>query len=218
MIPRSALVAVFGVRIDSSIGAPLIASLRLAGPLVLALAQMMVCIVSGLYPGGFTPPEAGGIVATFTLILALIRQCGIKGGQIEQTLLKTLRIIGMIFAILICTLQFSKFLALSEVANWLGASLTGPDMNRWVITALIALTYLSPGMMMDAPALLAIPPPITHAVMMRLGFDPIWFGVVVVQAASNGRMRLEGVLRGLAPLRPAGLRAFLQIAPLLRRR
>jgi len=78
--------------------------------------------------------------------------------------------------------------------------------------------------MMDAPALLAITLPITHPVMMSLGFDPIWFGVFVVllielsaitppvgincfvvQAASNGRVELEDVFSGLIPYVLAGL-------------
>lgn len=77
---------------------------------------------------------------------------------------------------------------------------------------------------MDAPALLAITLPITHPVMMHLGFNPIWFGVFVVllveigavtppvgincfvvQAASNGRVELEDVFMGLVPYVLAGL-------------
>jgi TRAP-type C4-dicarboxylate transport system permease large subunit len=89
---------------------------------------------------------------------------------------------------------------------------------------MIALIYLIFGMMMDAPALLAITLPITHPIMMKLGFDPVWFGVFVVllveisavsppvgincfvvQGASNGRVELEDVFSGLIPYVLAGL-------------
>jgi len=261
MIPPSALVVVYGILTDSSIGALLIAgfipgilfalilcvaiwvrvrmnpelapmetttyslrekvlSLRMAGPLVLIIAA----IVSGLYLGIFTPTEAGGIGAMLTLVLALIRHRGFKGIALKDTLMETMRTTAMIFAILMCALVFSKFLALSGVTNSVGGFLTGLEVNRWIIVALVALIYLALGMLMDAPALLAITLPITHPVMMNLGFDPVWFGIFVVllveigavtppvgincfvvQSASNGRVQLEDVFRGLLPFVIAGL-------------
>ncbi|SEL29220.1 TRAP transporter, DctM subunit [Roseivivax marinus] len=260
MIPPSALVVVYGILTDSSIGALLVAgfipgivfafvlcvtiwlvvlrrpdlapvdttqyslreklsSLRLAGPLVLVI----VCIVTGLYAGVFTPTEAGAVGAALTFVLALIRHKGVRGIDLPATLLETIRTSAMIFAILISALLFSKFLALSGVANVVGGFLTGLDVAPWVIVVLVSLIYLSLGMMMDAPALLAITLPITHPVMMDLGFDPIWFGIFVVllveigavtppvgincfvvQAASDGRVRLEDVFKGLVPFVLAG--------------
>jgi tripartite ATP-independent transporter DctM subunit len=260
MIPPSALVVVYGILTDSSIGSLLIAgfipgivfalvlclaiwltvwrnpalapmerqnftlreklaSLRLAGPLVL----IIILIVAGLYLGIFTPTEAGGIGAFATLLLAVIRHKGIAGVELRNTLLETIRTSAMIIAILICALVFSKFLALSGVANAVGGYLTGLDVNRWVIVALVSLIYLALGMMMDAPALLAITLPITHPVMMSLGFDPIWFGIFVVllveigavtppvgincfvvQSASEGRVKLEQIFAGLVPFVLAG--------------
>ncbi len=255
MIPPSALVVVYGILTDSSIGALLIAgfipgivfaamlcvaiwitvarrpdlaptdtttytlrekivALRLAGPLVLVI----VAIVAGLYKGVFTPTEAGGVGATLTLLLALVRHRSFKAIQMNETLLETVRTTAMIFGILISALLFSKFLALSGLANVVGDFLTGMDAPVWMIVVLVAVIYLSLGMMMDAPALLAITLPITHPVMMDLGFDPIWFGVFVVllveigavtppvgincfvvQAASGGRVKLEDVFKGLIP-------------------
>ncbi len=260
MIPPSALVVVYGVLTDSSIGALLVAgfipgiifalllcmaiwirvtitpglapmekqshslreklwSLRMAGPLLI----IILCIVSGLYLGVFTPTEAGAIGAALTFILALIRHRGVRGMDLYETLLETMRTTAMIFAILMCALVFSKFLALSGITNTVGTFLTGLDVNRWVIVALVALIYLALGMLMDAPALLAITLPITHPVMMKLGFDPVWFGVFVVllveigavtppvgincfvvQSASAGRVQLEDVFRGLLPFVLAG--------------
>lgn len=196
-----------------------LASLKLAGPLVL----IILLIVVGLYVGIFTPTEAGGIGAFATFILAVVRHRGIKGVELRKTLLETIQTSAMIFAILICALVFSKFLALSGVANSVGGFLTGLDVNRWIIVILVSLIYLALGMMMDAPALLAITLPITHPVMMNLGFDPIWFGIFVVllveigavtppvgincfvvQSASNGRVSLEQVFKGLVPFVLAG--------------
>ena len=261
MIPPSALVVVYGILTDSSIGALLIAgfvpgilfalilclaiwikvrmnpdlapietakftlkekvlSLRMAGPLVL----IIIAIVSGLYLGVFTPTEAGGVGALLTFVLALVRHRGIRGVALRETLMETMRTTAMIFAILMCALVFSKFLALSGVTNTLGDLLTGLDVNRWVIVTFVALIYLALGMLMDAPALLAITLPITHPVMMKLGFDPVWFGIFVVllceigavtppvgincfvvQSASEGRVQLEDIFKGLLPFVSAGI-------------
>ena len=260
MIPPSAVMVIFGILTDSSIGQLLIAgvipgllfavllcgatlatvfrhpeyaprtterytlreklyALRLAGPLVLVIAS----IIFGLYLGVFTPTEAGGAGAGVTLVLALIRQRSFKKLQLMEVLRETVKTSAMIFAIIICALIFSRFLALSGVANTLGEYLTSLDVNRWFIVLLITIIYLIFGMMMDAPALLAITLPITHPVMMKLGFDPIWFGVFVVllveigavtppvgvncfvvQATSNGRVELEHVFMGLLPYVMAG--------------
>ena len=194
-------------------------SLRLAGPLLL----IIVCIIAGLYLGVFTPTEAGGIGAMLTLILALIRQRSIAGLNLIGTLIDTIRTSAMIFAIIICALVFSRFLAISGLTAAIGDYLIALDVNVWVIVFLITLIYLVLGMMMDAPALLAISLPITHPVMMELGFDPIWFGIYVVllvelgavtppvgincfvvQAASDGQVKLEDVFRGLMPFVLAG--------------
>jgi C4-dicarboxylate transporter DctM subunit len=260
MIPPSAVMVIFGILTDSSIGALLIAgvvpgvvfalllcgatlmtvlrhpeyaprtrqnftlaeklySLRLAGPLVLVI----VSIIFGLYLGVFTPTEAGGVGAAVTLALALIRQRGFRKLGLMMILRETVKTSAMIFAIIICALIFSRFLALSGVANTLGDFLTTLNVNRWAIVLIIVVIYLIFGMMMDAPALLAITLPITHPVMMKLGFDPVWFGVFVVllveigavtppvgvncfvvQATSENRVTLEQVFSGLIPYVLAG--------------
>jgi C4-dicarboxylate transporter, DctM subunit len=265
MIPPSAVMVIFGILTDSSIGGLLIAgvipgivfalvlcgatlftvwrhpeyaprstqtytlreklySLRLAGPLVLVIAS----IILGLYMGVFTPTEAGGMGAGVTLVLAVIRQRGIKKLKLLEILRETVKTSAMIFAIIICALIFSRYLALSGVANTLGDFLTSLNVNRWIIVLMITVIYLIFGMMMDAPALLAITLPITHPVMMKLGFDPIWFGVFVVllveigavtppvgvncfvvQATSEGRVELEDVFSGLIPYVLAGFAMLL---------
>ncbi len=260
MIPPSALVVVYGILTDSSIGGLLIAgiipgiifafllcittyitvsrrpdlapmtyikrswgerfySLRLAGPLLCIVLGVM----SGLYLGVFTPTEAGAAGAFLTLLLALIRKRSLAAIQLKKTLLDTVRATSMIFGIIICALLFSRFLAISGLSTTMGDFLTSLEVNRWVVVFLITIIYLIFGMMMDAPALLAITLPITHPVMMKLGFDPIWFGIFVVllaeigavtppvgincfvvQGASEGRLELEDVFRGLLPYILAG--------------
>jgi len=261
MIPPSAVMVIFGILTDTSIGKLLIAgilpgfvfgfllciaiyikvrlhpasapvaensstlwekiySLRLAGPLVLVIAS----VISGLYLGVFTPTEAGAMGALFTLALAIIRQRGVAGLKLRETLLDTVRTTAMIFAVIICALVFSRFLAISGITHEIGELLTTMDVNRWWIVLIVTMIYLVLGTMMDAPALLAISLPVTYPVMIKLGFDPVWFGVYVVllveiaaitppvgincfvvQAASGGQIELEDVFRGLVPFLIAGV-------------
>ncbi len=261
MIPPSALVVIYGILTDSSIGALLIAgvipgivfaillcgatyfwvwknptlapvipntstfgekmwSLRLAGPLLLVVAS----IIGGLYAGVFTPTEAGAIGALVTFFLAIVRRRGLRGIQVAEALKSTIQTTAMIFGIIIAALIFSKFLALSGLAGMVGDFLTTAHVNRWVIVLLVTLLYLFLGMLMDAPALLAISLPITHPVMIHLGFHPVWLGIYVVllaeigavtppigincfvvQGASGGLVRLEDVFKGLLPYIFAGL-------------
>jgi tripartite ATP-independent transporter DctM subunit len=260
MIPPSALVVVYGILTDSSIGALLIAgvfpgivfailicvatyiavwinpalaprfkveatlrekviSLKLTAP----LALVILFIIGGLYLGVFTPTEAGGFGALFTLLLAFARHRNIRGLALGPTLLDTIQTTAMIFAIIICALIFSKFLALSGVTSEIGAYFKTAGLSRWMVVFLITILYLIMGMLMDAPAMLAISLPITHPVMLSLGFDPVWFGCYVVllaeigavtppvgvncfvvQSASDGLVTLEQVFAGLIPYILAG--------------
>jgi len=246
LIPPSALVVVYGILTDASIGKLLMAglipgilltimiclatlfrvmlnpslapkiqerftfrekiwSLRMTGPLILIIAS----IIGGLYLGVFTPTEAGAIAALVTFLMAMIRQRGLRGIQLRSVLRDTVQTTTMIFAIIVCALLFSRFLAFSGLAELVSDTLIGLDVNRWFIVLIIALIYIVLGMLMDAPALLAVTLPVTHPVMIGLGFDPIWFGVFVVVLAELGAITppvgincfvVKGVSEGLVEL------------------
>ncbi len=157
-------------------------SLRMVGPLFLVIAIML----GGLYGGVFTPTEAGGIGALVTFLMAVIRQRGLRGIGLGPILLDTVVLTAMIFAIIIGGLLFARFLALSGVSNAIQSVLVDGGFSVWAVVAMVTVIYLVLGMLMDAPSLLAISLPITHPVMMSLGFDPLWFGVYVIVLAEIG--------------------------------
>ena len=223
LIPPSALMVVYGILTNSSIGKLLIAgivpgiifsiviiltivavafvrpkmappddrayswsdriwSLRMVGPLFLVIGIMM----GGLYGGVFTPTEAGGIGALVTFLMAAVRQRGFRGIALGRTLVDTVVLTSMIFAIIIGGLLFARFLALSGVSGAIQSVLVDGGFSVWMVVAMVTIIYLILGMLMDAPSLLAISLPITHPVMMGLGFDPLWFGVYVIVLAEIG--------------------------------
>jgi C4-dicarboxylate transporter, DctM subunit len=189
-------------------------SLRMVGPLFLVIAIML----GGLYGGVFTPTEAGGVGALVTFVMAVIRQRGFRGIELGKTLLETVSLTAMIFAIIIGGLLFARFLALSGVSGFIRDILVDGGLEVWMVVAIVTLVYLVLGMLMDAPSLLAISLPITHPVMMGLGYDPLWFGVYViilaeigavtppvgincfvVKGAAGNLVTLEQIFRGILP-------------------
>ncbi|MGB3742565.1 MAG: TRAP transporter large permease [Castellaniella sp.] len=207
-------------------------SLRHVGPLLLVI----LIIIVGLYVGFFTPTEAGAVGAALVLLIALVRRRSIKALHLRSTLLETTETTAMIFAVIICALVFSRFLALSGVTGLFNDMFDQLGDNRLAVLGVVTLIYLVLGTMMDAPSLLAISLPLTHPVMMKMGFDPIWFGVYVVllvevaaitppvgincfvvQAASGGRLELEDIFRGIVPflIASAAMLALLYIFPQL---
>lgn len=189
-------------------------SLRLVGPLILVIAA----IIGGLYAGVFTPTEAGGMGALVTFILALARQKSLRDTQIVKALRETVELSAMIFAIIIAALIFSRFLAFSGATSAIGDLLAGGTIPPALVVLLVTLVYLALGMLMDPPALLAVSLPITHPVMMQLGYDPIWFGIYVVvlaeigavtppvglncfvvKGAAGNLVTLEDIFKGLGP-------------------
>jgi C4-dicarboxylate transporter DctM subunit len=186
-------------------------SLRMVGPLLVCI----ILIIGGLYAGVFTPTEAGGMGA---LITAVIRHRGLRGIRIPSALRDTVQLSAMIFSIIIGGLIFARFLALSGVTAQIGGFLTDGSLPSWLVVVCVTLVYLVLGMLLDPPALLAISLPITHPVMMQLGYDPVWFGIYVVvlaeiacitppvglncfvvKGASNGTVSLGDIFRGLTP-------------------
>lgn len=198
-------------------------AIRLIGPLVF----LIVLIVAGLYFGVFTPTEAGAAGAVTTLAMALWRQRGKGFGWVRQSILDTVQGSAMIFGIIVCGLIFSRFLAYGGITELIGDMLTGLDVEPWVIMLIITGIYIVLGIMMDAPAMLAVTCPVTVPVITSLGYDPVWFGVYVVvlaelgaitppvgmncfvvKSSADGLVSLEDVFKGVTPYILASL-AFL---------
>jgi tripartite ATP-independent transporter DctM subunit len=157
-------------------------SLRMVGPLFIVILVML----GGLYGGVFTPSEAGGVGAFVTFVMALVRQRGPRGLKLGETLLETVTLTAMIFAIIIGGLLFARFLALSGASEMIKDLLVDGGLSPFVSVTIVTLVYLVLGTLMDAPSLLAISLPITFPVMIGLGYDPLWFGVYVVILAEIG--------------------------------
>ena len=92
----------------------------------------------------------------------------------------------MIFTILIGAILFNNFLVLSEVPNAIGGWIEGLALSKTMILLIILLIYLVLGCALDSLAMILLTIPIFFPVVQNLGFDPVWFGIVVVMVVELG--------------------------------
>jgi len=150
-----------------------------------ALLALAVILLLGLYLGWFTPTEAAGIGAFGVLVFGLIKR-GVTRQNLLEALVDATLSTAMIFVIIIGAMIFSNFLAVSRLPSELAAFVGGLPASRYVIFLGIIIVYVILGCIMDSLAMVLLTVPIFYPLVTALGFDPIWFGVVVVLVAEMG--------------------------------
>lgn len=152
---------------------------------VWAPLALFVFVIGGLYGGLFTPTEAGGMGATGAFILGVVRR-KLSRAQIREALLQATRTAAAVFTVLIGALLFGYFLTITQTPQKVTEFLTSLGVGRYGVLALIMLMYLVLGCLMDAMAMIILTVPIIFPVIMHLGFDPIWFGIIIVMTVELG--------------------------------
>lgn len=152
---------------------------------VWAPTLLFVFVIGGLYGGVFTPTEAGGVGASGAFILGVLR--GRLGRtEIRASLLQATRTAAAVFTVLIGALLFGYFLTITQVPQKVTEFMTGLGIGPYGVLALIMVMYLVLGCLMDAMAMIILTVPIIFPVVTELGFDPIWFGVIIVMTVELG--------------------------------
>jgi tripartite ATP-independent transporter DctM subunit len=142
-------------------------------------------VIGGLYGGLFTPTEAGGMGAGGAFLIGVLRG-RLSRTDIRRSLLQATRTAAAVFTVLIGALLFGYFLTITQTPQKVTAFLTGLGVGRYGVLALIMLMYLVLGCLMDALAMVILTVPIIFPVIKELGFDPIWFGVIIVMTVELG--------------------------------
>jgi len=126
--------------------------------------------------GLFTPTEAGGTGAFAVTLLCLVRR-EINWRGIVKSIIETLRASCMVLILIIGSIIFGHFIAVTKipmaVANWISAL----PLDRHIILVLIGMGYLVGGSFIDDLAFMVLATPIFYPVVLKLGFDLIWFGI-----------------------------------------
>jgi len=146
---------------------------------------VFILVMGGLFGGFFTPTEAGAVGSFGVLLVAMVRrQLTWKG--FVKSLYETLRTSCMVLLLIAGAVIFGHFLAVTRIpfsiAGWVG----GLDLPRWAVMAMIIFVYLIGGCFIDALALIMLTIPIFYPVVIQLGYDPIWFGVIIVLVTQMG--------------------------------
>ena len=197
---------------------------------ILETLILFVLVMGGLFLGICTPTEAGALGAFGTLAIAVVRRT-IGWRTLYQALKETTRISCMILVIVAGATVFGHFLAVTripfDIAHWVAGFQLPPS----AIMALIILVYLIGGCFLDALALIMLTVPIFYPVVSNLGFDPMWFGVVVVLVTQIGVITppvgvnayvvsgvamdipLEDIFKGVVPLLAALIIGTLLMIP-----
>src|SRR5690606_27465053 len=158
-----------------------VASLRNLWPFMI-LASI---VIGSMYGGLATPTEAAAFGAFGSLVIPLAMG-RMSFASFRTAVVLTMKSTTMIFAIIIGAMIFGYFLTITESTQRLIDYIAALEVNRWVIMLAIVAMYLVLGCIMDQVAIILVTLPLVFPLVMSLGFDPIWFGVVCTKTAEIG--------------------------------
>jgi tripartite ATP-independent transporter DctM subunit len=164
-IARSAQKSTWGERIKSS-------------PEFLWVGIIFFVVIGGLMKGWFSPTEAGSIGTAAVLILAYAKRA-FPFARLVKAFEESLRTACMVLILIAGSVVFGHFLTVTEIpkitADWVG----GLPINKNLVMILIIFVYLIGGSFIDDLAFMILATPIFYPAVLKLGFDPIWFGIMI---------------------------------------
>jgi C4-dicarboxylate transporter DctM subunit len=170
---------------------------------VVEMLLLFALVMGGLFVGWFTPTEAGAAGAAGALVIALARRTLTWRGFLDS-LADTTRITAMVFLIIAGATVFGHFMSVTRVPFDLSEWVGGLDMSPYIIMMFIIIGYLIGGCFMDSLALITLTIPILYPLVLALGFESIWFGVIIVLVSEMGVITPPVginvyVIKGVAP-------------------
>ena len=173
-----------------------------------ALVFVVLIVIGGIYTGVFTVTEAAAVGAFLTFLHALwTRRLTIA--RFLDALLDTIKTTAMVFFILIGAHFFAPFLALTRIPVNLSAAIGDLAIPALAVLMVIILAYIVLGTFMEGFAMMVLTVPIVLPIITSLGYDPIWFGIIMVLVLEMGLISPPVglnvfVVKGVAPDVPLG--------------
>ena len=183
----------------------------------LAMVILFLIVIGGIFLGWFTANEAAAIGASASLIYLIARR-KFTWKIFMGCLRDTVKTSGMIFLILIGAYIFGAFLTVTQLPGILAKFVTGLDVSRYLILLVIIIIYAVMGCLMDSLAMVMLTVPIFLPIMQQLGFNDIWYGVLMIMVMEMGLITppvgmnvyivagvakdvpLQKIFRGVAPM------------------
>ena len=150
-----------------------------------AILFLFLLILGGIYMGFFTPTEAGAVGAFGAIVITLVnRRLTLR--NFYMSLIEAAKTTAMLMTLVVGAFILMKFLTISGLTSLLAETVGNLALPRYVIFAIIVLFYIFLGMFLEIMTCMVVTIPLIHPVVMALGFDPIWFGVVLVLLMEMG--------------------------------
>jgi tripartite ATP-independent transporter DctM subunit len=148
---------------------------------------LFLAVIGGMFAGIFTANEAATVGAVIGLVFMAVKK-KLTVRSLFTCVLNGIKTTAMIFQIFICAYVFNYFLTVTMLPHSLARFIESLDVSRYVVMAIILLTFLILGCIMDSMAMVLLTIPIFFPIILALDFDPIWFGVVMVMVMEQGLM------------------------------
>jgi C4-dicarboxylate transporter DctM subunit len=158
-------------------------SLRMTWPVVL----LFIAVMGGIYGGIFTATEAGAIGAFGALVLALVKR-QLSRRAFWNSLMDCARMTSMIIILIIGAFMFNAFMAVTQIPTTFGEFLISLDIPRWGVMFLILAFYVVAGTAFDPFSILILTIGIFYPAVHALGFDLIWYSVIMVRLIEIGQI------------------------------
>lgn len=141
---------------------------------------LVVLVLGSIYAGVATPSEAAafGALGAFFLAAVVFRMLDWK--TLTRVLASSVKVSGAILIIMGCAKIFGDYLNLVRVPETVTAALTGTDLPDWAILTILMLALVLLGMLVDGVSLIVVTTPILLPLINAMGYDPLWFGIILV--------------------------------------
>lgn len=171
----------FGPAADKSTFKEKVVSLKHTWSMIL----LFLLVMGGIYGGWFTPTEAGAVGSFGAILIAgVARKLNFK--NIYVSVLEAAQTTAMIVLLVVSAFVLTKLMAVSRLPDLMASSIAGANVSPGVILILIIGLYIILGMFLDIFAAILLTLPILYPVILSLGFDPIWYGVIMVRVMEVG--------------------------------
>ena len=176
---------------------------------------IFIVIIAGIFFGVFTPTEGAAVGAFAAWGYAFVKGMRIDG--LKRSLTETLALSAVVFFMLLGAEALGYFISVSQMSNTLASWIGGLAVSPMVVLICILFMYFVLGLFMDALAMLVITIPVVYPIILALGFDPVWFGIIAVLTVELGlitppmgmnifvikaaapHIKLADMFRGVAP-------------------
>jgi len=175
---------------------------------VVEALAIFVLVIGGLYTGLFTPTEAGAVGVFFTLLVTVTTR-RLSWNGLLRSLTDTLKISCMVFVLVAGAIIFGRFLARTRLPFMVADFVVGLPVSPFVILAIVLVVYLIGGCFIDSLGFLVLTIPIFFPLGKALGFDPIWYAILLTMVTTMGAITPPVgvniyVVKALAPEIPLG--------------